>query len=186
MHPIGSSEKEDPMKRAVIALILAGAPLARAAATLTVSSSAFADGAGIPMEYSCEGKGSPPPLSWSQVPAGTQSVAILVEDPDAPKGPFAHWVIYNIPPATYSLPLPSANVPAAATIGLNSNGSTGWAAACPPSGLHHYRFRVFALDTKLPELQRATAEALRAAMDGHILAQGLLTGTYVKRGAPAR
>jgi Raf kinase inhibitor-like YbhB/YbcL family protein len=107
-----------------------------------------------------------------------------MDDPDAPGGTFTHWVVYNLPPSTYSLPTTTGALPASALVGLTSRGQTGYAPVCPPSGRHRYRIRIFALDAKLPEMGRATAEGLEAAMSKHLLAEGRLYGTYAK-GTPS-
>ncbi len=152
---------------------------ARRPATLEVSSTAFKNNEAIPGEYTCDGAQLAPPLSWSKVPAGTRSIAILVEDPDAPKGTFTHWLVTGIPPATASI---SKELPHGAVESKNDAGKTGYVGPCPPSGTHRYEFRVYALDIALPKAMSRT-EFLKAA-EGHTLAMGQLVGTYARR--PAR
>jgi hypothetical protein len=166
-----------------ISLLLVALPALAAAnpmnnKSLTVSSDAFKPNAAIPAEYTCEGGEKTPPLSWSGVPSDAKSIAILVEDPDAPKGTFTHWIVTNIPPSESSL---SANgaLPQGAVAAKNDKGATGYAAPCPPSGTHHYHFHVFALDKTLA--QPATRAAFMNEIKGHVLAQGELVGTVSKR-----
>jgi Raf kinase inhibitor-like YbhB/YbcL family protein len=145
-------------------------------ATLEVTSPAFAANGDIPSEFTCEGTDTPPPLAWSEVPAGTKSIAIVVEDPDAPKGTFTHWMVTGISPATRSIgggPLPSG-----AMAIKNDAGKAGYTGPCPPSGRHRYVFRVFALDAPIHASDRAQLEH---AMKGHVLAEGQLVGMYQKQ-----
>lgn len=142
---------------------------------LQVTSSAFGEAAEIPPRYTCDGTETTPPLAWSNVPAGTRSVAILVEDPDAPHGMFTHWLVTGIPPTTTSLAAGAA-LPQGATAAHNSEGLLGYDGPCPEHGRHRYRFRVFALDTAIsPPKDR---DAFLAEANGHVLAEGRLVGTY--------
>lgn len=146
-----------------------------ATAAIQVTSSAFASNEPIPSEYTCDGHASaPPPISWSKVPAGTKSIAVLVDDPDAPGGSFTHWLVTGIPASTTSL---DKSLPEGATAAKNGVGAMGYWGPCPPAGRHHYYFRVYALDTPLTASNRA--EFLSASR-GHILAVGQLVGTYEK------
>jgi Raf kinase inhibitor-like YbhB/YbcL family protein len=175
---------------AVLLAAVAAAPHASAAvpstpAPLTVRSPAFANGAPIPARYSCDGEGVSPPLEWGDVPDGTRSIAILVTDPDAPRGPFVHWLVYDLPPDTRSLPAgvgSKGEVPKQASLGLNSNLQSTWTSVCPPSGEHRYVVRVFALDRRLAGLHAPTGGDFERAAQGHVLAEGRLTGTYTHRG----
>lgn len=165
-----------------LALWVAGPALARTPSAMTVRSPAFQAGGAIPAQYSCEQAGQLPPLEWSGVPDGTQSIAVVIDDPDAPSGDFVHFVAFNLPPDARVLP--SARVLAGGAgqvgaLGLNSSRQSGYAPICPPSGRHHYRFRVYALDRRL-ELQQPTAAELDRAMSGHVLGRGELVGTYAK------
>ena len=149
---------------------------------LSVSSSVFAEGDVIPDSYTCQGRDISPPLVWSQPPAGTQSLALIVDDPDAPVGVFTHWVIFNIPADSGGLPeaVPTqAELPSGALQGKNDFGRTGYAGPCPPPGRpHRYQFTVYALDSRLDLRAGASKEQLLAAMQGHVLAQGKLSGSY--------
>jgi len=154
------------------------------AGSIKVTSSAFDDGGKIPTEYTCEGKGVPPPISWSALPQETKSLAVLVEDPDAPNGTFEHFVAFNLPPDRRSLPSEALKAIApgsALKTARNSSGTIGFAPICPPSGRHHYRFEVVALDQMLSLSPASDAQAVRAAMQGHVLARGELVGVYGKR-----
>lgn len=151
--------------------------------TLTLSSSAFAPGKSIPEQFSCKGRNISPALAWSGAPSNTASYALILEDPDAPSGTFVHWVIYNIPAVSNGL---SQAVPPTPTFddgsaqGKNSGNRRYYDGPCPPSGTHRYFFRLYALDTRLDFIPGATADELRKAMQGHILAQGELMGTFSK------
>ncbi|OQP59892.1 phosphatidylethanolamine-binding protein [Niastella vici] len=146
-------------------------------AVLNVHSAAFSQGGQIPEKYSCEGDDINPPLEISNLPAETKTVAIIVEDPDAPHGTFDHWLVWNIPPNEHIAEnsRPGIN-------GTNSFGKTGYGGPCPPSGSHRYFFKVFAIDTKLDLLAGSHKKELQQAMKGHILAKGELMGHYKKGG----
>lgn len=147
-------------------------------ATITVTSSAFAQGAAIPARYTCGGADVSPPLAWSGVPAGAKSVALTMVDPDAPGRAFTHWVLFNMPAATSSLP-EGGPLPAGSVEGRNDFGGIGYRGPCPPSGRpHHYHVAVYALDTS-PRLDRgATEPAFAGAIRGHVVASGELVGTF--------
>jgi Raf kinase inhibitor-like YbhB/YbcL family protein len=156
--------------------------------SLTISSTAFAHNASIPSLYTCEGKDVSPPLAWSGVPAGTKSLALIVDDPDAPdpaapKMTWVHWILYGIPPSAAALPeaVKSSALPAGTREGVNDWKRTGYGGPCPPIGRHRYFHKLYALDTVLPDLKRPDKSALEKAMQGHILAQAVLLGTYQKR-----
>lgn len=150
---------------------------------IVLTSSVFQEGGRIPSKYTCDGNGTSPPLAWSGAPKGTKSIALIVDDPDTPRGIFTHWVIFNIPATSNSL---SENVPASgilpngATQGSNSGGRIGYTGPCPPSGTHHYEFHLYALDTQLNLQAGATKQDLLTAMTNHILAEAKLTGLYSK------
>ena len=152
---------------------------------LTVTSDAFASGQSIPNKYSCIGRNISPPLAWNEPPAGTQSFTLIMDDPDAPVGTWVHWVLYNIPLAKRDLqedlPITGKSMdPNAIYVGKNSSGNIGYDGPCPPSGTHRYIFKLFALDTTINLLPGATKEQVLKEMDGHILAQGELVGTFSK------
>ena len=150
--------------------------------TLSLSSIAFQDGEGIPVKHTCEGQDVSPPLMWSEPPQGTQSLALIVDDPDAPGGVFNHWVLFNIPPDSRQLPeaLPTqAQLPSGALQGKNGFGRVGYGGPCPPPGRpHHYCFTLNALNRVLDLKAGVSKKQALDAMQGHILAQGKLTGTY--------
>src|SRR5215204_1459627 len=152
--------------------------------TIEVRSSAFEDGDAIPTRYTCDGLDVSPPLSWGSVPDETQSLALIAEDPDAPRGTFVHWVIYNLPPDTRRLPEDIPNqptLPSGAVQGVNGAGGVGYMGPCPPSGTHRYFFKVYSLDTGLDLGGRATKDDLMRAMEGHVITEGRLMGTYQRR-----
>ena len=153
---------------------------------LTITSDAFANGGSIPAKYTCVGKNISPALAWGEPPAGTQSFALIMDDPDAP-GTWVHWVLYNIPIETRSLqealPVTGKNVPegqGGPFTGKNSSGNIGYNGPCPPSGTHRYIFKLYALDETVGLLPGADKGELLKAMEGHILAQGELMGTFSK------
>jgi hypothetical protein len=153
-------------------------------AALTVTSTAFGEGGAIPTRYTCEGQDTSPPLAWSGVPAGTKSLALILDDPDAPdpKAPertWVHWVLYDIPATAKSLPEGGA-LPAGTREGRNDWGRTGYGGPCPPKGRHRYMHKLYALDASLGDLGPATKAEVEKAMKGHILAEGRLVGTYEK------
>lgn len=143
---------------------------------LEISSPAFKDGETIPVEYTCNGKNISPPLAWSGLPAGTQTLALIADDPDAPMGTWVHWVLYNLPASTVELP---AGVQNPGIEGTNSNRKTGYAGPCPPPGKpHRYFFKLYALDTSLALVPGATKAELEEAIRGHILAEGQFMGIF--------
>jgi Raf kinase inhibitor-like YbhB/YbcL family protein len=153
--------------------------------TMELNSSAFSQGRAIPAKYTCDGKDFSPPLTWTEAPPGTKSLALIADDPDAPMGTWVHWVVYNLPPATRQLPedFPTdGRLPDGTIQGKTDFGRTGYGGPCPPSGTHRYFFRLFALDTVLSLAPASTAKQLKAAMQGHILAEVQLMGTYRRKG----
>jgi Raf kinase inhibitor-like YbhB/YbcL family protein len=156
-----------------------------AAQAFALRSQAFAAGAAIPRQFTCQGDDRSPPLAWSDAPAGTRSLALIVDDPDAPDPahprptPWVHWVVYNLPADTSALAA-GASLPAGARAGSSDRGQTAYHGPCPPIGRHRYVFTLYALDAVLPDLGAVTASALRDAMRGHVLGTAELVGTYVK------
>jgi len=144
---------------------------------LTVTSPAFDNGKHIPMKYSCEGSSINPPLRVKGIPARTKSLAIIVEDPDAPQGTVDHWVVWNIRP----MPLIDENTGAGRS-GRNTKGENKYMGPCPPTGSHRYFFKVYALNTMLELPEGVGKKELEEAMKGHVLSSGTLMGTYKKEG----
>jgi len=149
---------------------------------MNLTSTSFHDGSRIPVKYTCSGANLSPQLAWSAPPAATVSLAMIVTDPDAPRGTWVHWVLYNLPAGTRALPerLPAlGQLPDDALQGRNDFGEIGYGGPCPPPGSpHHYIFTLYALDAKLNLPVGATRAQVEAAMQGHILASGRLVGTY--------
>jgi Raf kinase inhibitor-like YbhB/YbcL family protein len=150
--------------------------------SLVVKSAAFADGQAIPKEYTCEGKDEAPRIEIEGMPPIAKSWALIVDDPDAPSGTFVHWVIWNLPEKFHTVG-PSVpkigELPDGARQGKNDFRKLGWNGPCPPPGkLHHYHFRVFALDGKLALPVGALASDVERAVRGHVLAEGQLVGTF--------
>jgi len=152
-----------------------------AAVTLQISSPAFKNGEAIPSDFSCDGRDVSPALAWTEAPAGTQSFAIIMDDPDAPVGIWVHWVIFNIPASTRDLKEGTPTDPQlsdGSIQGQASSGSSGYHGPCPPSGTHRYFFKLYALDSMLSLTASADKKDLLAAMEGHILASAELMGTF--------
>jgi len=156
----------------------------------TLTSTSFAANGEIPTKHTCEGDDVSPALAWSGVPDGTRSLALIVDDPDAPdpsapRMTWVHWVLYAIPPTASGLPegvRPEAQPPGTYQ-GQNDWKRTGYGGPCPPIGRHRYFHKLYALDVTLPDLGAATKPELERAMAGHVLAEAQLIGTYQKRGA---
>jgi Raf kinase inhibitor-like YbhB/YbcL family protein len=146
--------------------------------TLRITSTAFTEGKPIPPVYTCQGQNINPPLAIAGVPPGTKSLTLVVDDPDAPMGTWDHWVMWNIDPATTKINENSE--PLDAIQGRNSGGMNRYAGPCPPSGTHRYFFKLYALDARLTLPSSAAKRDLESAMQGHILAQAQLMGTYKK------
>ena len=150
-------------------------------AEIKLTSAAFKDRQSIPAPYTCDGVNISPPLEWSGLPKATKTVAIVVDDPDAPSGTWVHWVLYNLPADNIGL---VENVPASENLkaggfqGKNDFGKIGYGGPCPPSGTHRYFFKIYALDSELSLKAGATKAELMKAMEGHIVLEGQLMGTY--------
>ncbi len=152
--------------------------------TFELTSEAFAQGEPIPTPYTCDGDDISPPLQWTVPPSDTQSLALIMDDPDAPMGTWVHWVIYNIPADARTLEAsvpPEAERPDGSRHGQNSWRRNDYGGPCPPSGVHQYVFKLYALDTTLDLEAGATKKQLLQAMEGHVLAQAELTGTYQRK-----
>jgi Raf kinase inhibitor-like YbhB/YbcL family protein len=176
---------------------LAGGPRAAAvegrkeggAVSLEIRSPAFAHGGEIPARFTCEGEDVSPPLAWSGAPDGARSLALVVDDPDAPdprapRTTWVHWVVYDLPAASQGLPEAvgrDAAPPREARQGRNDWQRVGWGGPCPPVGRHRYFFKLYALDVALGDRGAATKAELERAMQGHVLARAELVGTYEKR-----
>jgi len=148
--------------------------------TFELTSSVFANGEGIPAKYTCDSEDISPPLEWSNPPEGTQSLALIMDDPDAPVGTWDHWLLFNIPADLRSFP-EQAGPPPGSVDGKNSWGRTGYGGPCPPSGTHRYFFKFYALDNTLDLPAGADKTQLLQAIEGHILAQAELMGTYARQ-----
>jgi Raf kinase inhibitor-like YbhB/YbcL family protein len=154
---------------------------------IDVRSAAFEHEGRIPRRYTCEGPDVSPPLTWSGLPRSARTVAMIVDDPDAPdpahpQRTWVHWVLYDIPSNATGLPedVSREALPVGSRQGLNDWKRTGYGGPCPPIGRHRYFFKVYALDTELGDLGRPTKADLERAMEGHVLAEGVLMGTYQK------
>jgi Raf kinase inhibitor-like YbhB/YbcL family protein len=146
---------------------------------LAVTSKSFPSNATIPVDYTCDGADRSPQLTWSAAPEGTKSFAVLVVDPDASGGEFIHWVAYNLKADATAIPEGTDVADLGGVSGINGFNRTGYSGPCPPKfELHTYSFRVYALDSVLQVRSSVTAEELSATMNGHVLAQGTLFGTF--------
>jgi Raf kinase inhibitor-like YbhB/YbcL family protein len=153
--------------------------------SFSIQSSAFSHNGTIPKEYTCEGEDRSPALEWSGFPPGTGSLALIVDDPDAPdpKAPkmtYVHWVLYDIPTSEMGIARGGRN-PEGARDGKNDWKKTGYGGPCPPIGRHRYFFKLYALDAMLGDLETPTKDELLEAMKGHVLGQAELVGTYQKQ-----
>jgi len=158
------------------------------AMTLTLTSPSFAHQSEIPQKHSCQGGDVSPALSWSGLPTGTKSLALILDDPDAPdpsapQRTWVHWVVYDIPPDAHSIVEGASHsgLPPGARAGSNDWQRPDYGGPCPPIGRHRYFHKLYALDVVLPDLHQPTKAALEKAMQGHILAQAELVGTYQKK-----
>lgn len=173
------------MVAGLLGVLLAGAvgcssdvkePAANAPDQIKVTSSAFAEGAPIPPRFSCRGANEPPPLRWTGVPPSAAQVALVVDDPDAPHGTFVHWVVFALPAQTTGLD--GGQLPAGARQARNSAGDASYTGPCPPSGTHHYRFTVYALNAPVDMPAGAGMDEVLEAIDQHTVAKGRLAGTF--------
>lgn len=152
--------------------------------TLKVTSTAFKEGGMIPPKYTADGQDVSPPLAWEGVPDGARSIALICDDPDAPMGTWVHWLLWNLPPELTGLDEdtpPDAELTNGVRQGTTDFGRTGYGGPAPPSGVHRYFFKVYALDTMLDLRAGATKPELEKAIKGHILAQGQLMGKYTRK-----
>jgi Raf kinase inhibitor-like YbhB/YbcL family protein len=154
------------------------------ATTMKLLSTAFNPNGLIPAKHTCDGQDISPPLSWDEPPAGTKSLALICDDPDAPSGTFVHWVLYDLPPLTQQLPegVPKQpKLPTGGIQGKNDFGNPGYGGPCPPSGTHRYIFKLYALDKQLGLQPGATKAQLLKAIEGHIMATAELIGRYARK-----
>jgi Raf kinase inhibitor-like YbhB/YbcL family protein len=143
---------------------------------MELTSTEFSQNGELPSQYTCDGDGINPPLAIRGVPAGTKSLALVVDDPDAPGGLFVHWVLTDIPPQTQEIA--GGSVPDGAIEGPTTMGQPGYVPPCPPAGVHHYRFTLTALDTSFLADAPLSAPELVRRMEGHVLAQTQLVALY--------
>ena len=146
---------------------------------MTIESTAFQNKKEIPSKYTCDGVGTNPPLLLKDVPPEAKSLALIVDDPDAPSGTWDHWVLWNIPPEVSQVA--EGSTPIGAVVGLNSWPANAYGAPCPPSDSHRYYFRLYALDALLNLSSNSNSDDLRSAMEGHVLAEAELMGTYQRK-----
>lgn len=153
--------------------------------SLTLTSPAFKNNGSIPALYTCDGKDTSPALNWSGVPQNAKSLVLIVDDPDAPdpaapKMTWVHWVLYNIPLTATGLAegIKDADLPQGTLPGVNDWKRTGYGGPCPPIGRHRYFHKLYALDTVLPDLKRPTKAQVEKAIQGHVIGQAVLLGTY--------
>ncbi len=153
--------------------------------TLTLTSISFLQNGEVPIRHTCDGQDISPQLSWTEVPAGTKSLVLIVDDPDAPdpadpKMTWVHWVLYNIPLNISGLPegVTAEGLPSGTLEGINDWKRTGYGGPCPPIGIHRYFHKLYAVDTLLPDLKHPTKATLEEAMRGHVIAHSELIGRY--------
>jgi hypothetical protein len=151
---------------------------------MRIESSAFAQGQPIPQKYTCEGADISPPLEWSGAPEGTKTFVVIADDPDAPAGTWVHWVLFNLRAGSHGLleAVPTGDLAAGGVQGRNDFGNIGYGGPCPPPGRpHRYFFKLYALDIELRVKTGATKKDIVAAMQGHVLTQAEVIGTYQRR-----
>jgi hypothetical protein len=152
---------------------------------IVISSPAFGDGGGIPVQYTADGQNDSPPLEWGDPPEGTRSFALIVDDPDAPRGTFTHWLVWNVPPDCRQLGTgvsPADGLAASGRQGKNGFGRLGYGGPSPPPGpQHRYLFKLYALDTTVALDTGATKEQLLEAIRGRVLGEGILTGMFGRK-----
>lgn len=146
---------------------------------MKITSTAFQHNGNLPSKYTCDGQGINPPLAFSEVPANAKSLVLISDDPDAPSGTFVHWTLWNIDPKITEIS--ENSVPAGTTQGITSYGKEGYGSPCPPSGVHRYYFKLYALDEKISLPSSVKADSLEKTMSGHILAQAELIGLYSRQ-----
>jgi len=181
-----SRQSYDVLAAAVLANAMTiAAALACEEGNMRLTSTAFNNQSAIPAIYTCEGKDISPPLAWSDLPAGAKSLALIVDDPDAPdpaapKMIWVHWILYNLPATNDGLLEGVKALPTGTKEGVNDWKRTGYGGPCPPIGRHRYFHKLYALDTVLPDLKQPTKGKLEGAMKGHIIGEAQLMGTYQK------
>jgi len=153
--------------------------------TLTITSTAFSHNSDIPSRYTCDGEDISPPLEFSGIPDGATTLALIVDDPDAPnpaapKMTWVHWLLYNIPAETAGLAEAVRTLPPGTLEGINDWKLTGYGGPCPPVGRHRYFFKLYALDCTLPDMGEPTKAGLEQAMSGHVIERAELIGTYLR------
>jgi Raf kinase inhibitor-like YbhB/YbcL family protein len=159
----------------VLALaLLATASSEGADSGFKITSTAFSEGKAVPKRFTCDGENVSPPLAWTGAPAGTKAYALILDDPDAPSGLFTHWIVFNLPASTHSLP--EAAKPAGQ--GTNDFGKPGYGGPCPPKGTHRYFFHLYALKDELSGLKGPNRQQIDAALKGHVIGEARLMGTY--------
>jgi Raf kinase inhibitor-like YbhB/YbcL family protein len=158
--------------------LVALASLAAGGAKMKITSSAFQEGGNIPSKFTCDGGDRSPPLQIAEIPSSAKSLALIVDDPDAPSGLFTHWIVWNISPQTNGIAEGSAPK---GVQGTSDFGKSGYGGPCPPSGTHRYYFKVFALDRELNLPSDSKRNQLDAAIKGHVVAQGELMGRYSRK-----
>lgn len=150
---------------------------------MVLKSKAFQNGGRIPKDFTCDGKHASPPLVWSDTPKGVKTYALICDDPDAPGRVWVHWVVFNIPAAVTELPenmLKTRILPNGACQGVNTSRGIGYEGPCPPSGTHRYYFKLYALDAELSLEPGCTKEDVLKVMEGHVLEEAQLMGTYAR------
>lgn len=145
---------------------------------MTITSSAIQANDNILPQYTADGANSSPPLTFSQIPLEAKSLALIVDDPDAPNGTFTHWLLYDMPPSI--LAIPEGEMPQVGKVGTNDFGTLGYSGPQPPSGTHQYHFRLLALDTMLDLPEGVSRQEVEEALQGHILQSAELVGLYAK------
>jgi Raf kinase inhibitor-like YbhB/YbcL family protein len=173
---------------AIVLISFIGSTNAKEVNPMKLTSPSFENQADIPKKHTCDGQDTSPALAWANVPEGTKSLVLIVDDPDAPdpanpRMTWVHWVLYNIPAAVGSLPegVKDKDLPKGTLQGLNDWKKTGFGGPCPPIGKHRYFHKLYALEIVLPELKQPTKAKLEKAMEGHVLSKTELVGLYQRK-----
>ena len=181
LHVVACGSRQQSVEPAATPQPSTTAPAAPQKSEIKLTSTAFKEGEAIPRGYTCDGANVSPPLEWTGIPKTAKTIALIADDPDAPSGTFVHWVLYNLPAEGLGL---IENTPQTETLngggtqGKNGFEKVGYGGPCPPSGTHRYFFKLYALDAELSLKPGASKDDVETAMQGHIVGQAELMGTY--------
>lgn len=159
----------------VLGIMISAQDISAAKTKISITSQAFKNNEAIPIKYTCDGQNISPPLKFKNIPKGTKSLALIVDDPDAPKGTFNHWIVWNISPKKQQI---AEGEKSKISEGINGLGQNGYFGPCPPSGIHRYNFKLYALDSEIDISEKSKKNELLTAIKNHIIQSATLTGKY--------